>query len=426
MRICLPAADLPEQPAYDWEDFTLAAIREACIPDYLLRGEPYLTLNAVVLTPQEHDCLVALTERFGAIFAKAATALARDTTMLERIGFPWVAAELLRYEPEPPVVLGRFDSVQDTSGHWWLLEYNADTPSGFREAAVADRLVHERIGHGLYRPNEGLVHRFASSVRGAASRCHSIGLVTNGGYTEDLAQIVFTASVLERELPDIELAVGDIDNVWLCRGGRTGRRGRLHLFDRPVDAVYRYYPFENMLGTQPFADLYEAVAAGRLRLLNGLRGLLAQNKGVLAWLWEHRADSCFSSAEQEAIPEHLPETHWITPESVEEDRRRAASLVVKQVFGREGEEVYFGDTMTEQDWRNCAAWGSFIAQRRVDVRPLAAAVHTSRGPAQMTGCPTVGSYCAAGRYAGYYTRLGAPITSASAKWVATWVEGGPT
>jgi glutathionylspermidine synthase len=200
------------------------------------------------------------------------------------------------------------------------------------------------------------------------------------------------------------------------------RQGRLWLIDRPVDALYRYYPFETLLGTQAFADLFAAVAGGRLRLLNGLRGLLAQNKGVLAWLWSHRDDRVlFTAEERRAIAEHLPAVTWIDehPQPSAAERRE---LVLKQVFGREGEEVYFGERISDADWRRCRAWGSYVVQWRVRAEPLPAVIRTSSGPAIQSLWPAVGSFTAAGRWAGYYTRLGAPITSARAKYVGTFIE----
>jgi glutathionylspermidine synthase len=253
-----------------------------------------------------------------------------------------------------------------------------------------------------------------------------LGIVTDAGYAEDLAQAVFLQRLLSDRLAlprhsgtavpvSWEIVVGDVDNLHL-------QRGRLYLLDRPLDALYRYYPFETLLGQQAFADLFAAVTAGRLHLLNGLRGLLAQNKGVLAWLWSHRDDrSLFTAAERRAIREHLPAVSWIDefPPPSETDR---SEVVLKQVFGREGEEVYFGDLISLDDWRRCCAMGSYVVQRRVRAAPLAAVIRTSEGPAVHSLWPAVGSFTAAGRWAGYYTRLGDPITTARAKYVATFVE----
>jgi hypothetical protein len=58
----------------------------------------------------------------------------------------------------------------------------------------------------------------------------------------------------------------------------------------------------------------------------------------------------------------------------------------------------------------------------VDVPPLEAVVRTAAGPQTQTLWPAVGSFTAGGAWAGYYTRLGGPITTASARFVPTFFE----
>jgi glutathionylspermidine synthase len=435
LRDTIGEADAPDR----WQAFLLDTIRLAPMPDFLLYGEPYPCLNAVALARHEHRQLVEVTETFARIFEKAAAALAGDGAALERLGFPWVAAELLRLEqPAAPPILGRFDFLLDRRERWQLLEYNADTPSGARETVVVEPLIVHHLG------SAGSVQRDGRSLRGTAGTLRlalvgavraalaatiprpggagggsatgrvTCGIMTDAGYNEDLAQGVFLARTLGVALaPDgVDLVLGDVDNLYLSRG-------RLMLYGRPLAALYRYYPFESLLGQQAFADLFTAVSTGRVQLLNGLTGLLVQNKGVLAWLWEHRDDPRFSVDERRAIREHLPPVYWIDamPESL--DRRRC---VLKQVFGREGEEVYFGDAISAEDWERCRAWGSYVVQERVDAEPFPAVVRTSRGPEVRSVWAAVGSFTARSRWAGYYTRLDAPITTAHAKFVATVVE----
>ena len=467
-----------------WEAFLLDVIWETPMPDYLLYGEPYPALNGVVLTADEHRRLARLTTVFAGVFQKAADALARDGAALERMGFPWVAIELLAEEAareRGPLLLARFDFLLEHDGLWQVVEYNADTPSGLREAVVVERLIarHLRLGGEF----AGTGERLARAVRGAfraamgpspllpiprmggpplppgergawgdhrrtPPRPPSVGLVTDAGYAEDLAQTVFLGRLLSSSatpvrdeggrpagdgpapqtsgvagaLPprysrQLDVVVGDVDNVW-------SRRGRLCVMDRAVDALYRYYPFETLLGQQAFADLFAAVAAGRVRLLNGLRGLLAQNKGLMAWIWAHREDAGrFTREERRAIRDHLPATLWIDDPTVSGlDARGRSGLVLKQVFGREGEEVYVGDAISDADWDRCLAWGSYVVQRRVAAEPVTMAIRTSRGAEARPMWAAVGSFAAAGKWAGYYTRVGEPITTAHAKYVGTYVE----
>jgi glutathionylspermidine synthase len=431
----------PPDTGPSWEAFVLDAVREVPLPDLWLYGEPYPTLNAVILEPEEHASLVALTERFATIFHKAVRALQRDAGALQRLGFPWVALELLdREAPDEPFILGRFDFALDAGGAWQVLEYNADTPSGTRETVALERVVLRHLnGRSLRAPEgqrgsaglagleelaglEGTARLLGGAVRRAFARAleglpegATLGIVTDAGYAEDLSQAVFLHRHLAPALArrGLRTRYADVDNLSLSRG-------RLHLLGHPLDALYRYYPFETLLGQQAFVDLFAAVGGGRLRLLNGWRGLLAQNKGLLAWLWAHRADTAlFSAPERRTIEAHLPPVWWI--DEVPPGERREA-LVLKQAFGREGEEVYFGDRLSDADWARCLEWGSYVCQRRVAVPPLVAAVSTASGAETQTLWPAVGSFTARGRWAGYYTRLGAPITDASARYVPTLVH----
>ena len=399
--------------------FVRRAMLEGMLADHLVVGEPYLALNGVVLGREEAELLGRLTAWFSAAFQRVAREAAGDVAGLVAMGFPWVAAELLAEEARPPPIVGRFDFVRDRQGHWWLLEFNADTPSGIREAIVAEGLVQELVAAaaGLERPGEGLGRALVEAFEAATAECgpgRGLGLVTTAGELEDLAQLAFTRRLLERPLGarGVEVVLGDVDNL------RSTRRG-LTLCGRPVGALYRYVPFETMLGTPAFAAIFEQVAAGRLRLLNGLYGLLLQHKGLLARLWARRDDPALAAEERAAIGEHLAPTWPIDGYPAEVGR---GELVAKQVFGREGEEVYFGEDLADEAWRALVGRRTYVAQRRVTIGELEAVVPTSAGPVLGRGYPTVGAYAVRERPAGFYTRFGGKIITARAKWLATFVE----
>jgi len=403
-----------------WRAFLLDVIRRTPMPDFGHYGEPYPALNAVVLTHEQHRTLAAITTQFASIFQKATDAVARDGGILERLGFPWVAIELLIQEQPAPLVLGRFDFLLDTGGCWQLLEYNADTPSGPRETVVVEAAITRHLGSraAAFGRSGPVLAAAAGRVFGDALKVvpgATLGIMTDAGYAEDLAQTVFLTQLLERPLArrGAMVVYGDVDNLHV-------KRGRLWLRNQPLDALYRYYPFEWLLGRQAFVDIFEAVTGGQLRLLNGLRGLLAQNKGLMAWIWERRDDrTLFTDVERRTLRDHLPPTCWVgdlPPDAPYDD------LVLKQVFGREGEEVYFGDALSAAGWARCRAWGTYVAQGRVRASPTAAVIQTSTEPAVRELWPVVGSFSAGGRWAGYYTRMGEPITTGHAKFVATYWE----
>jgi glutathionylspermidine synthase len=415
MRILID--DPRHVPGGRYRRFVRRAQAHGLLADHLYAGEPYLALNAVVLESSEADLLSGLSESFAGAFHKAGQALAGNVPALVEMGFPWAAAELLSAETLRMPLVGRFDFVQDESGNWWLLEFNADTPSGTREAIVADALVHDLVPKAgiLCRPNEHLASVLANALSAAAGGMYpgqALGLVTNAGELEDLAQMAFTERLLAaRGMP---VVLGDMDNLQAVPAG-------LALRGRQLGAVYRYLPFESMFGTAAFSALYDAVTAGNVRLLNGLYGLLLQHKGLMAWLWTNRNSQDFTHTERAAIEDHLPPV-W--PVSGRPRGIPSSALVFKQVFGREGEEVFFGRDLDAEQLAVLEGRRTYVAQRRVEIAPLEAVLPSAGGPELRSGFATVGSYVVDGRWAGFYTRMGGPIVTARAKWLATFVEAG--
>ncbi|HZU07718.1 MAG TPA: glutathionylspermidine synthase family protein [Chloroflexota bacterium] len=402
-----------------------AYLHEAALRYYLydstVAGDPYLGFDALVLDRAAWQRLVEATELLGQVFQRAVRAVQRDRPTLERLGFPWPVAEMLVHEPAAPWLspIGRFDFLLDSHGEWRLLEYNCDTPSGVRETSGAERLLARLLDpRGAYRR---LGSRLAARLRAAFARLlqtaprpvRRLGLVTDAGYAEDLAQLLFLREVLRDLGP--ELVLGDIDNLVV-------RRGRVYLLGRPVEALYRLYPIERLYGQPVFPGLLDAALAGRVLLLNPIAALLAQDKALLAWIWAHRQSGLFTPAQQRAIARHLPETYLITEVPAELDRR---AFVVKEFFGREGEEVYLGEALDAADWERCRAWRTFVVQRLVESQQVETVFWRGARLEPVRCIPCVGSYLAAGRWAGVYVRLGDRITTNRAQHVAAFVAREP-
>jgi glutathionylspermidine synthase len=399
--------------------------RRSLALDTRWRGRRYPSLNALVLSPAEADSLAHLTRAFARLLPCAVDGLLDDPDWWPRLAWPRAAIELARQEPRPAhgtaTHFGRFDWLLDTGTlphSWQLVECNADTPSGGREVSGLEPAIWRLHGGRVRGPrplSRGLagrladvlvaeVNAFRRSRRPAAAR---VGIVSSHTWLEDMAQAYWLSSVLRAHgLPTL---VGDVRDLAV-----VGRHVRLR--GQPIDALYRFYPIEAWYRHGSFAPVMDAVLDGRLLLLNGLRGFLAQSKAALAWLWQHRAELGSARAVLEA---HLPA---IVPAA---DAEHGAMVVIKHVNGREGDAVAFGSDVDAAGWERRLLDGGYVVQRRVLSEPVEEVEVDETGERLTVARPRyacVGSFLVGFDYGGCYTRLGGPITTAHATFVPTWAE----
>jgi glutathionylspermidine synthase len=416
MRTIIPTTDYAEYSA-TWERVARAGYGQFNV-DTWAAGRRYLSLTALCLSHEEVAQLREVTERFGPLIDRAVDGILADSEWWSALAWPWAAIEFASQEPPHPghraSLFGRFDCLLDASGCWQVIEYNADTPSGGREASGLEPAL-ARLHKPLRRLDERLPRRLSQALldrfRRGPRPVRLIGVVSTHRWLEDLSQAVWLAALLSRA--GLAALVGDINDLDV-------RRGRVTLRGHPIDALYRFYPIERLYRHAIFAGLCEASIDGRLLLLNGLRGFLAQSKACLAWLWSNR--STFDTADCQAIERHLPRTLLAHDPTAP---RLLPEGVVKHVNGREGDSVVFGRGIDRTAWEDRLLEGGYVVQQAVRSVPVEdVEVDDWRREVRRVAdrCACVGGFAVDGRFAGCYTRLDGPITSARATYAVTLRE----
>ena len=207
--------------------------------------------------------------------------------------------------------------------------------------------------------------------------------------------------------------VGDINDL-------SQQRGRITLRGRVIDALYRFYPIERFYRHAIFASVWDTAIGGHLLMLNGLRGFLAQSKACLAWLWANRAQLPLDEAA--LVERHLPRTLLARDPAAPD---LVAEGVIKHVNGREGDSVVFGASLDRAGWRERLLEDGYVVQRAVGSPALVDVDIDDRSREvrrvnDRYAC--VGGFAIGGSFAGCYTRLDGPITSARATYAATLCE----
>jgi glutathionylspermidine synthase len=255
-----------------------------------------------------------------------------DENYLRRLRIPEAFWPLIAesWHRDESSLYGRLDLSFDGRGPAKLLEYNADTPTSIFEAAVfqwtwleqaIERNIIPKRADQFNSIHERLIDAWKKVTAG--SHVHLTGTIENAEDAGTLAYLEDTARQggLATTLIDIE-AIG-----WRDGGGF------IDLDDRPMELVFKLYPWEWM-----FQDAFGAkLADAPTRWLEPPWKTILSNKGILPLLWE-------------MFPGHpnlLPAFFENDPNAA----RLGASFVRKPLYSREGANVALvsgGVTLVEQ------------------------------------------------------------------------------
>lgn len=369
-------------------------------------GELRLRPESIVLSAEEHRQIVDMAERLAAILRKIERAFFDNPSILASIGIPPQVAQLIRHEVDSPLQLARYDFFQSSTGSWAVSEFNEDVPGGFNEIVSTHRLLTQ------YHPGFEFVDRFETEFLSAVPDQGTVALMYATGYSEDLQHMLILQKILaEREQSSL-----------LCspRHLKKALRG-FKVNGRAISAAVRFYPGEWFPLLQNIGYWQNAVT--RLPMLNPLRRLISQSKAIFSLWTQAQRLGVLTNDEIDFLRSVTPETYrWVdlTPSMREDIKTGRTEWVLKENFGRMGENVIMGSLSSEDDWQKAMQEADkhaqrYIAQRCFDVAPLS----FSDG----LQYPGIGAFLINGRFAGYYSRVAAtPFLTHSATYVPTVID----
>ena len=293
-------------PRPDWREHVE---RDLGFVFHTIRDAPYWDETACyALTAAEVDELEDATAELEQMALELVDRVVRaGDAAYERLRIPrpaWPAIERSWLSAEKNLY-GRFDLRYDGEGPPKLFEYNADTPTALFEAAVVQwdwlqalwpgrdqfNSLHEKLIDAWRNFGLDGLRVYFSAVRDHAE---------DGGTVDYLRDTAIQAG-----LDTASIAIEDI--------GWDGLRF-LDLDDRPIEALFKLYPWEWLIG-EPFG---EHLLAGAARVIEPAWKMVLSNKASLALLWEMAPDH----------PNLLPAA--LEPGVI------AGTVVRKPIFSREG------------------------------------------------------------------------------------------
>jgi len=294
----------------------------------LADGSPYWDESAYwEFSAAEIDRLEAATAEIQRL-ALAAGDVILDQDRLSQMGIPAAAGAAIRaaWNGEPPALYGRLDLAFDGTSIK-LLEYNADTPTGLVEAAVAQWYWLQDCFPGADQFNS-LHEKLIAKWKDLKDYTTSPIYFANAGSDEDRLTVGYLQDTAQQAgIHTQHIAMADV-------GWDRKRSCFVDLANHPIGTLFKLYPWEWLL-SEPFAP--QALSTlppespleeygprkdrrkwGSMLWIEPIWKMMWSNKALLAILWE------LNPGHELLLPAYL------------DGPRDLKSYVRKPLLGREG------------------------------------------------------------------------------------------
>ncbi|QJC52155.1 glutathionylspermidine synthase family protein [Paenibacillus albicereus] len=322
-----------------------------------LEQEEYWLDEVVAMDADVYERLERAASSLWAIFDRTVRYMHGRRELYALIGIPPILWNMLDgLELPPPGQISRyarFDFAVGLDGGIKLLELNADTPTGYAEAAAATPWLCRQAG--LRSPNEAMAQRLAAAW--SEERPDAVACAAYGSHAEDTGTIDLLARHSGLELRKLDLLDLSVEHGVVLDGDGV-----------PIRRMFALYPKEWMALDDGGEALAYAIETGQLTLFNSPHAILLQSKGLQALVWGlHELGMLYGEQEREAIEAYLLPTY--TKPLFD------GSYVSKSMFGREGGSVKLygeggGLEIEDKDGFDTSVFFPTVYQRRADLPEL--------------------------------------------------------
>lgn len=367
-----------------------------------IEDEQYWIDQLVVMERQVYEELKHGVEQLWLVFDRTVRYAWRNHELYELLSIPEVLWEGLdRLEPGPYGRISRyarFDFAVNQAGRIKLLELNADTPTGYVEAAVATPWMCRQ--HGIWTPNTAMADRLREAWR--VESPHIAACAGYGEHAEDSGTIEALVRHSEQKISCVDLL-----DLWVDEGVVRGPDGA------PIRRLFALYPKEWMAVDEGGEAFAYAVETGNVELFNPLHAVLLQSKGLQALIWGlHELEAgIYSPEEHAAIAAYMLPTY--------NECVFSGNYVSKSMFGREGGSVQLFNTEGELEIKDEAGFDTSQFFKRVyQERAEMARIALEPGEFHLL----VGMFMINGAACGILGRAGGLITGNRSHFIAIGVD----
>lgn len=395
-------------PKEKYEDYRLHLMFDCYKWDPQFLDNNTIAGYALVITQQEHEDLVRLTEGLDRETRAAEEFLNQHLELAGPLALPRKVKQEIKnmknYEPGRHVRLMRYDFHPTVEGKWAVSEVNSDVPGGFAESCLMPQAAMDVIGGEAYRfINFGEI--LVKAISGKMPAGGRIMLVHCTSYSDDRQVMQFLGDRLKEKGFQVIYAAADHlrfkdHEAFSILDGNEGK----------VDAIFRFTPLEWLTDIRP--KKWQGYFDTTTMSCNHPIAMFAQTKRF-PLVWDALEERGVSMANWRAL---LPETLEVKAAKGKE------GYIYKPACGRVGENISIKESCRGDEYKKIMADVKrhpkrYLAQKRFVSLPL-----EGEHGEQFHAC--LGSYTVEGAHAGYYARVStSPRIDSNAADIPVLIEG---
>lgn len=313
-----------------------------------LEDEAYWIDQIVLMEQSTYNELIVAANALWHVFDKAVRYVKGNRALYQQLSIPEVLWDGLdRLELGDIGVISRyarFDFTVDQQGSIKLLELNADTPTGYVEAAIATPWLCEQKGYTSPNTDMKNLIRAAWDIEAP----DFAACIAYGQHAEDTGTIDALVAHSGRNMTCV-----DCLDLWIDEG--VVKVGEQQI----ISSMFALYPKEWMGVDDGGEALSYAIEEQFIQLFNPLHAVILQSKGLQAIVWGLHMETAalFTSEEHKAIAAYMLPT-FFSPEL-------SGDYVSKSMFGREGGSVELYDATGELEVKDEVGFDTSVFFERV-------------------------------------------------------------
>lgn len=376
---------IPENKYYDYR---LSAMFDCYKWDPQFCDNNTLAKYVLVLTKEENDEIIKLTQELDNETRQAEEYLNKNTKIAKKLSLPKKIfkqiSNMKSYDKTQNIRLMRYDFHPSKNGQWVVTEVNSDVPGGFAESSLLPNLAREVIDMPELE-YDSFGEKMVKAINNALHKNGTIMMLHCTCFSDDRQVMQYMGDRLQKE--GYKVIYGAADHI-----NFKNQKAYCILDNNTynIDLIFRFTPLEWLVQMKP--RRWDGYFNTITKSCNHPISIYAQSKRF-PFVWDDLEKAGITMKTWRSL---LPETHEVKKEKLPE------GYIYKPIYGRVGEKISIKEACKGNEYEKILKDvkkhpKQYLLQKKFESKPV------KYEDDEYHVC--IGSYTIEGEHAGYYARI---------------------